>query len=328
MRGRTVSFILLGLGAFALVAALGVRLFLAPGLVKLPLDQEALPEADGTDITMFDISTMEEVHGVSGTVYQTVAGDPEADGAGDDVAVWNFGSVIQDDEGTILNEGSYRVCLDRRTAVSDPDCGSATVEGYPEARIEGLTLTFPFSTEQRDYDLFNLSAAATFPARFVGVDEIDGLEVYRFEQTIPETVVREVEVPGAMAGEPDASTVDGEFVYSNVRTLWVEPTSGVIVTAEEQPLTVIRGPEGTTGITWLAGTFRATDETTAEGLDRARDTRDKITLIETTVPLSLAGLGVLLLLGGGLLLWRRTVASDDRRDDAASEWPTQVAGVR
>jgi hypothetical protein len=318
MRGRTVSFVLLGLGAFALVAALAVRLVLAPALVKLPLDQTAVPEADGTGITMFDFATMSEVDGVSGHVYQEVAGQPDHPDAGDDVAVWNFGSVIQDDDGTILNEGSYRVCIDRRTAESDPECSAAFVDKYPEARIDGLTLTFPFHTEQRDYELFNLSAAASFPAEFVGVEEIDGLEVYRFEQTIPETVVREEEVPGAMAGEPDEPTVAGEFVYSNVRTLWVEPTSGVIVTAEERPVTVLRGPAGTTGVTWLSGTFTATEQTTADGVERAEDTRSQINLIEVVVPWSLAGLGVVLLLAGVLLGRRGGPAGSGASHEVAS----------
>ena len=327
MRGRTVSLIVVGLGAFALVAALCVRLILVPSLVKLPLDQEAAPEATGSGVTMFDFGEMDEVDGVEATVRQQVIGDPGAEGAGDDLAVWNFGSTIETDDGTLLDESSYRACIDRRTAQSDPDCASATVDGYPDATIDGLTLTFPFHTEQRDYELFNLTAAKSFPAEFAGVEEIDGLEVYKFEQNIPETVVQEREVPGAMAGAPDEGTVDGEFVYTNTRTLWVEPTSGVIVTAQETPLIVIRGPEGTTGVTWLEATFEATDQTTADGLERARDTKSQITMVETVLPLSLAGLGIVLLLLGGLLLWRRDDSAEPQFE-APQEQPMQAAEVR
>src|SRR3954453_3200996 len=116
MRGRTVSLIVVGLGAFALVAALCVRLIPAPDLVKLPLDQKALPAASASDLTMFDFSTMEEASGLDATVLQKVVGEPNADGAGDDLAVWNFGSTIQTTDGTLLDESSYRVCIDRRTA--------------------------------------------------------------------------------------------------------------------------------------------------------------------------------------------------------------------
>jgi len=326
MRGRTVSLIVVGLGAFALVAALCVRLILAPDLVKLPLDQKAEPEASASDLTMFDFSTMEQADGLDATVLQTVTGEPGADGAGADLAVWNFGSTIQTADGTLLDESSYRVCIDRRTAASDPDCSSSSVDGKADARIEGLTLTFPFHTEKRSYDLFNLTAAKSFPAKFAGVEKLDGLEVYKFEQDIPETVVEQKEVPGTMAGQPDDASVEGDFVYTNTRTLWVEPTSGVIVTAQEKPLIVIRGPEGNTGVTWLSATFKATDETLNEGLDRARDTSDKITMIERTVPLALAGLGVLLLIVGGLLLWRRGASADaPRHEDDDTERPLQDA---
>jgi hypothetical protein len=328
MRGRTVSLIVVGLGAFALVAALCVRLILAPDLVKLPLDQAALPEASASDLTMFDFESMDEVSGLDAVVLQEVAGEPDADGAGDDLAVWNFGSTIQTADDVLLDESSYRVCIDRRTAVSDTDCPSAFVDGKPDATIDGLTLTFPFGTEKRDYELFNLTAAQSFTATFSGVEEIDGLEVYKFVQDIPETVVEEKEVPGAMAGQPGDGSVDAEFVYTNTRTLWVEPTSGVIVTAAVKPLIVIRGPEGKTGVTWLSASFAATDKTLADGLERARDTRSQITLIEKTVPLSLAGLGVLLLLVGGVLVGRRRGGDDSpRHQDDGTERPLQDAQV-
>lgn len=328
MRGRTVSLIVVGLGAFALVAALCVRLILAPDLVKLPLDQDALPEATASDLTMFDFATMDEARGLDAVVLQKVVGQPGAEGAGDDLAVWNFGSTMQTADGTLLDESSYRVCLDRRTAASDTDCPSSSVDGKPDATIDGLTLTFPFHTEKKDYDLFNFTAAKSFPATFAGVEKIDGLEVYKFEQKIPETVVEQKEVPGVMAGQPADASVDGDFVYTNTRTLWVEPTSGVIVTAAEKPLIVIRGPEGATGVTWLSATFTATDKTLSDGLDRARDTRDQITTIETTVPLALAGLGLLLLLVGGLLLARRRpAAGGPRHQDDGTERPLQDARV-
>lgn len=326
MRGRIVSLVLVGLGAFALVAALCVRLILAPDLVKLPLDQEALPEASASDLTMFDFSTMEEAGGRDATVLQKVVGDPTADGAGADLAVWSFGSTIQTTDGTLLDESSYRVCIDRRTALADGDCPSSTVDGK-RAAIEGLTLTFPFDTEKKDYELFDLTAKKAFPATFKGVEHLDGLRVYTFVQEIPETVVEQKDVPGTMAGQPADASVEGDFVYTNTRTLWVEPTSGVIVTAAEKPLIVIRGPEGHTGVTWLSAGFRATDRTLKDGLARARDTRGQITMIERTLPLALAGLGLVLVVAGAVLLARRGAAAGAHRRADDAERPLQGAQV-
>jgi hypothetical protein len=311
MRGRAIGLGLLGLGAFLLAGALAVRLFLEPALVKLPLDQEASPTAVGTDISFFDIGKQKQLSGLDADVRQKVQGDASSSAASDAVAVWNFGSTITDTDGTLLNAGTYRVCIDRRAAVA-VDCDVDNVDNDADVSVEGLTLTFPFGTEKRTYDVFNSTAKKAFPATFEGVEKINGLEVYRFEQSIPETVIKTTEVPAAMAGgDATDGDVEADVVYTNERTIWVEPTSGVIVTAEEHPDTVLRGPDGSTGVTLLAGDFAGDDDTIAAGVERAEDTRGKIAMVKTVLPLSLAGLGVLLLIVGVLLVRRGRAGSYD-----------------
>src|SRR3954462_3912679 len=113
MRGRAVGLGLLGFGAFVLAAALCVRLFLAPALVKLPLDQKADPVAIGSNVDFFNQGELKQEEGLDATVRQHVQGDPSADGAGDDVAVWNFGSVMTDSDDRQLDASTYTVCIDR-----------------------------------------------------------------------------------------------------------------------------------------------------------------------------------------------------------------------
>jgi len=324
MRGRAIGLGLLGLGAFLLAAALCVRLFLEPALVKLPLDQKASPTAAGTDITFFDIAAGEQLTGLEADVRQKVEGEPGSSAASEDVAVWNFGSTITATDGTLLNAGTYRVCIDRRTAVAR-DCDVDNVDFDRKADVEGLTLTFPFGVEQRDYDIFNSTLRSAVPATFEGVEEKGGLEVYRFEVSIPETVARTADVPAAMAGVDGAGTVEGEIVYSNERIIWVEPTSGVIVTSEEHPDTFVRGPDGETGVTILAGDFAGDEDTIAAGAKRAEDIRGQINLVKTVLPLSLAALGLVLLLIGALLIRRgRAGAHHEETVEAAPVREPQV----
>jgi Porin PorA len=308
MRGRAVGLSLLGLGAFLLAAALATRLFLVPALVKLPLDQTASPVATGTGVDFFDIGQQTQYRGLHAIVRQKVVGHPDADGAGDQLAVWEHGSVISGRDGKVLNAGTYEVCLDRRTAES-VDCPSTAIGTDRGAKIQGLTLTFPFGTGKQSYEMFDSTADKAFPAVFKGVETRNGVEVYRFEQDVPETVLQTTEVPGAMAGAPAQASVTADVVYSNTRTMWVEPTSGVIVTAEEHPTTVFRGPDGATGAVLLSGTFAADAKTLADGVQRAKDTRSQITMVETVLPLTLAGLGVLVLVIGAVLLRRRAVGT-------------------
>ncbi len=313
MRGRAIGLGLLGLGAFLLAGALAVRLFLEPAVVKLPLDQTAAPTAVGTDVDFFDLSAQKQLRGLEADVRQQVKGDAGSEAAGEDVAVWNFGSTVTGTDGTLFNAGTYRVCLDRRTAVA-VECEVDHVDYDDDVAVEGLTLTFPFGTEKRDYDVFNSTTRQAFPATFEGTEELGGLDVYRFQVSIPETVIRSTEVPGALAGEPDQANVAADVVYSNERTIWVEPTSGVIVTSEEHPVTVLKGPEGRTGATILAGTFAGDQDTIAAGVQRAKDFRGQITLVSTILPLVLAGLGLLALLTGALLI-RRGRADGVHRED-------------
>ena len=134
-------------------------------------------------------------------------------------------------------------------------------------------------------------------------------------QTIPETVLREAEVPGALIGSTQP-TVTVEAIYSNERTMWVEPVSGVIVTAEEHPVAELRGPDGETGPTMLAGDFAGDETTIADGVERAEDFSDQITLVKTTLPLGLAGLGLLLLIIGAVLVRRRPATPGAHSEDA------------
>ena len=313
MRGRAIGLVLLGVGAFLLAGALAVRLFLEPALVKLPLDQTASPTARGTGIDFFSIADQEQLEGLEADVRQKVQGDPSSEAAGDDVAVWNFGSTITSTDGTVLNAGTYRVCIDRRTAQA-ADCDVDQVDDQ-DVDITGLTLTFPFGTEKKDYDIFNSTTKKAWPATFEAVEDMEGLEVYRFEVSIPETVVRSLEVPAAFAGSDEDGTVTADVVYSNERTIWVEPTSGVIVTSEEDPNTVLRGPDDTTGATILAGHFAGSDQTIADGVERAKDIRGQITMVKTVLPLVMAGLGLVLLVLGALLVARRARAGAHRGDD-------------
>ena len=302
MQRRRVGFGLLGIGAFVVGAAVCLWLVLVPALVVLPLDQTGSSVATGSGLTVFYPGDLTERSGVSARAGRDVIGDPGAPEATGDVAVWTATSQVTDAGGALISVAEDRVCLDRRTALAVSPCASERVNGDNRVRHEGLSYTFPFGTGQQDYPMFDISAKAAFPARFVAAEELEGLAVHRFEQTVPETVIEQREVPGQLAGGAEGATVLADRVYSNLRTVWVEPTSGVIVKGQEQQRQYLRGPDGTTGVTLLEGTLVFDEQTVATGLERAREAQARITLIGTTLPWSLLALGGLLLVGGAALL--------------------------
>ncbi|TFV82846.1 DUF3068 domain-containing protein [Blastococcus sp. CT_GayMR16] len=300
MRRRAIGLGLLGVGAFLLAAALAVRVFLVPVMVRLPLDQTGSTTVSDENATYFDMKELEQKSGFVEANVQ-VEGDPEAEDADSDVAVWLSGTAITDEDGELVTPTTEStICLDRHSAESVP-CDAAQINDEP-TDIEGLTVTFPLGTEARDYEVWNSNIGAAVPARYVGEEEVEGVTVYRFEQSIPETVIDEREVPAALAGGSGSGNVTAEVVFSNDRTLLVEPTSGKIVKVTENPVTVLRGPNGSTGVTILSAQFSPEDAAVRDSAAEAADTRDQITLISTVLPWALAALGVVLALVGLLLV--------------------------
>ena len=53
-------------------------------------------------------------------------------------------------------------------------------------------------------------------------------------QNIPDTVIGQEDVPGALIGAPDQPSVKADRVYATVRKLWVEPYTGAVIKGEEQ----------------------------------------------------------------------------------------------
>jgi hypothetical protein len=312
MRRRTIGLVLIGLGGFALIAALLVRTMLVPVLVKLPLDPDTENGAVGSDVRYLDLEAFKEREAEDVTVEVLVKGATDSEYANDDTAVWAYGSTMKDGAGTTINAGNYIVCLDRKTAEAQ-ECDSASVNEEP-ASIQGLTATFPLHTQPRDYDLYNYTVQDAFPARYVGAETFHGLSVYRFEQDVPETVVRSTDVPGDLVGSTEESA-PADIVYSNSRTILVEPTSGLIVFNEESPQTVLRGADGQTGATFLSGTFRPSEKITADSIARAEGTRGQIRLIETLVPWGLVVLGLVLLAVGIYLVVRSPETSARHAED-------------
>jgi Porin PorA len=306
MRRRAIALALLCIGALLLGAALAVRLFLVPTMVRLPLDQTGSTTVADANGSFFDVEVQEQQQGyVEANVV--VQGDPEAEEATEDVAVWVSGTTITDEDGELVTPPTELVfCIDRHTAESVP-CESAAMN-KEAVEVEGLTVTFPFDTERRDYEVWNSNAGAAFTAEYAGEEELEGLTVYRFEQSIPEQVIDQREVPSAFAGGTGSGNVTADVVFSNERTIFVEPTSGMIVKVTENPVTALRGPDGAEGVTILSAALAPEDVTVRDGIVTvsekvadATETRDQITLLRSTVPWLLAGLGLVLLVAGLVL---------------------------
>lgn len=318
MRARVVGLTMIGLGGPVLAVAVLAHSWAPLAPAELRLDESFETEALGEQVTYLDPVPVAEVTSEGASISVRVRGDEDTGDADDDTAVWEYRTTVDDANGTLISTGTTVACLDRRTAEA-VDCVSESIDGE-RVDVSGLTVVFPADTGRRDYDLWDATVRQPFPARFAGTESLDGLQVYRFEQEVPATVISSVPVPGDLVGSSEGE-LPAEVVHSATRTLLVEPVSGVVVSAEDRPETVLRATGGEPGATLLAGTFRWSDDAVADAVDRAEAIRDDRERPQDVVQWAGAGVGVVLLASGALLATRRRPAGADHAQDE----PARVA---
>jgi hypothetical protein len=310
---RRVGFVLIFVGLFLLFFGLVERVYAYPRLKKAPLDQYSSPVATGTG-TYFNRSPdkLAEITGARLSNKRTVRGDV---GAGtDEVAVWDsFNSTIDTADNGVITATQERIALDRVTAQSVQCCGE-------NPRHQGLTLKFPFDTEKTTYQFWDGPAQRALPAAFTRTEKLNGVTVYRFEQRIDRLDVGDQEIPGSLAGDPETPSVQTNIVYSNLKTLWVEPATGIIVKAQQDASQVLETQGGEPVLTLLDAVLTYDDATVGRNAEDAASGASRLRLLGTILPLAALFLG-LVALAAGLVLLRspegRRVARGERRPAGA-----------
>lgn len=296
---RRVGLALIGLATFLLVLAPMLRWYAYPRLAVVPadIDRTLVSVGDGTIVDIDDRAQRRTDITSTRIVRSDVAT------SNGEVAVWDSFVKTVDAEGTTVSAQTQRAAFDRHTGVAVPGF-EGNVDGDPVQHV-GQVFTFPFGTEKRTYELFDPTLAEARPAIYDGEDEIRGVTVYRFVQTIEPVAHATVEVPGSIVGSGFA-TVDAKRVYANVRTLWVEPETGVIIKGEERLSSALRFRGATVTIT--EATIGYDDRTVSDLATEYGDLANRLRLVRDTAPLATGALGVLVLAGG--LLIRRSGTSE------------------
>ena len=206
-----------------------------------------------------------------------------------------------------------RIALDRVTGQSLQCCGE-------NPRHQGLTLKFPFDTAKTTYQFWDGPAQRALPAAFTRTEQLNGVTVYRFEQRIDQLDVGDQEIPGTLAGEPGTPSVQTDIIYSNVKTLWVEPATGIIVKAQQDVTQVLRTPGGEEVLTLIDAVLTYDEATVSANADDAASGARQLRLLGTILPIAALVLGLIALAAGLVLLrspeGRRVARGEGRPADA------------
>lgn len=310
---RVVGLVLLALGVFGIVLGLMLRFYAYDRLALVPLNQNSESVSEGR-MTVFYASRLEQEEGVQVTATRLVRGNPEAAEAkpDGDVMVWDVGVVVEDPDDVVINSSLDHLCLNRKTNEAVQPCSGEGIEdNQPDNKIDsddavvhvGNSYKLPFGTEQREYSYFDNVAKQAFPMRYDSTETIEGVETYKFVQTIPLTKLKvpDLNLPGDLVGQPDEDTVTASRYYENTRTVWVEPYSGIVVKGQEEQQQTLRGTDGDELLTVFAGTLAFTEETVRNSAADASDARSQLRLVKTIGPAVLISGGALLVLVGAAL---------------------------
>lgn len=298
---RAVGAVVLALGSFLVVAAILLPTYVAGNLVKTPLDQYTVSVATSDNATVFDVATLTVQQNVPVEATRTVRADPEK--STEDIVVFDAFLVVEDarDEKQITFS-SDRVGLDRRTAEAQQGFDAA-VDDEPTDH-QGVIYKWPFGAERKTYQYFDTTTRKSYPAKYVTSEDVNGLEAYKYEMEIPATRIGELEVPGELVGSTEAA-VTADRYYSNTRTLWVEPKTGIILKGQENQSQTLRDAAGADQVTLFAATLTLDDQTVGEAVSLAKDSISQITLVSTVAPLVVGVLGVILIAAGLFLVLRQ-----------------------
>lgn len=312
---RVLGLVLLGLGAFLLIAAVMVRFYAYPNLAVAPIDQNSVTELESEGATIFDTGTLEEVTTDLDVSSRTVGDVEGTEDAGDDIRVWVSMTTFRTSDGTIVSQSTERSPFDATSGEAVNCCGAfdEVAQGdRVEVKREGLIFKFPFNTQKQTYQWWDGTLNDTVEATYQGEDEIEGLTVYVFKTEVPRTQVGTRDLPASLLGEDGDGEIAAETMYQDTKTMYVEPETGAVLNRTEDVLNSY-AVDGEDRITATEATISYTADQVVRNADDQRSNANSLGLLRGPLPIGLGVAGLLGLLAGLFLV--RQPASARKSDE-------------
>lgn len=218
-------------------------------------------EADGQHydkLTGVTLRSTRQIVGIPGALTPD-----ELDGG---IAIWQTGVTSEAVGVGALTYSDEIVTFDRVTGLatgSSRDQRSAGDLEKPGKMVDvvhkGLFFKFPFAVEKKTYPWWDGDLGDAAEMKFVREESLFGTDTYVFQQVTPTAERSTREVPAGVFDRPGSAMVPAKVFYGNIRTLWIEPNTGVIIKGQEQVDKYLQSEFGTVATT--KGTIGYTDDT-------------------------------------------------------------------
>ncbi|WP_330464775.1 DUF3068 domain-containing protein [Micromonospora zamorensis] len=331
-----VGAALFGLGVLLLVFAAGLPFYVAPSVTKLPYDLEPTTSvAEAKNAKFLKLTRVGEsvsIEVLQGDLVSSVEVIPQPDDTRDrlpeelkgDAVIWDvYQTVRRADTPDVVSQYSTELALYRISGAAAPWkeqwLNESGAEQTPVGNVNysGQIYKFPFGAGKRDYQVFDRDLKRAVPAKFIGTEKIKGIEAYRFEQRIENEVLNTPEASlKPLLGRFAPGATSGQIVYSNTRTLWIDPVTGSYVNVREQQNKELRPDTGAATVL-LDADFNYNDDTVSRSVETVKDNRFKIGLISFWGPIAAGVLGLIALVVGVWLVTRTNDGAARHRADPA-----------
>ncbi len=328
--GRRLTRLALALGLLLLVAAPVMRFWVTPVLAQSPEvpggDGFLTHVATGTITTLFDLETAEStaIEPIPVTRTESTRGDAaaaqQAAASGANAAVTDTTDRTVTEDGRLIAESEYRLAADRHTQAL-LDCCGAQVGGVTVPMAgSGSPLRLPWFAPETSYPYFDLTLLAPAEMSFIGPEEVAGLAAMKFQQAAQPTPIGTVQAPGVLVGSP-LPTIPLIRTHVVNRTIWVDPTTGIIVRKVERIREALRDSTGKDIVTLLAMTTSSTPEQVDALVAQARAEGRPVLWAHSYGPMLAVTLGLVLLavgIAGVIVRTRAARVEEDFPDELAS----------
>ena len=216
-----------------------------------------------------------------------------------------------------------RFAFDRRTAQL-VDCCGASVNGNTSVKQQGYVgYVFPIGTKKQTYDVFDTTLNRPVPFTYTGTTAVHGIQTYEFQENVAPVQVATQAVPGSMVGVSAATVTLPEY-YQIHLVYYVDPDTGALLDVNEHQTVSLRDPAtGAQALLLFDADLIATPATVTSIVALDTSGRNKLSLIETTLPLVLGIAGAVALIAGILLA--RTPRADMDLGNTSSESAADAA---
>jgi hypothetical protein len=295
---RVLARVLLGLGAFLLVAGI-LAVTWIPGMVKkTPLDVDTTTLYEGTAAKLDPLTGAFDTKPAYAVRHTMV----DSKKSGDDNVI-----MVENACAVFYTGGSKTVCVNG----NDPDLITATTDIFATDRVtalavqdknlpadavphKGLVNKFPFDVQKKTYPFWDGDVGDAVDIDYVGTDTLFDLTTYKFSYTVKD-------VPINIADDDPATPEDDSIpgTYDNIVTVWVDPKTGSIVkSGQDQQQYLEDGTEA------ADVKLMQTDASVKDFVDDANAARTQLFILLTVLPIVGFVGGILCLLGGLALIMR------------------------